>query len=110
MAWAEFLFARCIFGYGERLLRPVFTALFVILCCSVIYTFGGVVTTGAGGTSRVVDDFFTALYFSIVTFTTLGYGDFSPSGGLRFVAAAEAFFGAALMALFVVSLARKYTR
>lgn len=38
-------------------------------------------------------DFGTALYFSIVTFTTLGYGDFQPSEGMRLLAAEEALFG-----------------
>ena len=51
------------------------------------------------------------LYFSAVTFTTLGYGDFQPKPGFfRFVAGTEAAMGAALMALFIVGLARKYTR
>jgi len=44
-----------------------------------------------GGTTY--HDFPTALYFSIVTFTTLGYGDFQPSEGMRLLAAQEALFG-----------------
>ena len=46
-----------------------------------------------------------------ISFTTLGYGDLQPKEGFsRFLAGSEALFGAALMALFVVALTRKYTR
>lgn len=38
-------------------------------------------------------DFGDALYFSIVTFTTLGYGDFSPSEFARLPAACQAMLG-----------------
>ncbi len=54
--------------------------------------------------------FFDALYFSIVTFTTLGYGDYHAVGSMRYLAAAEAFVGAALMALFTVIVARNIIR
>ena len=42
-----------------------------------------------------------ALYFSIVTWTTLGYGDFSPTADGRMVASFEALFGLFFMACFV---------
>lgn len=38
-------------------------------------------------------DWVSPLYFSAVTWTTLGYGDFTPPHELRLVAAAEAIFG-----------------
>lgn len=37
----------------------------------------------------VLDDFETALYFSTVTFSTIGYGDIVPSQGWRTLAALE---------------------
>ena len=55
-------------------------------------------------------DGFYYWYFSIVTFTTLGYGDLSPNGGMRIVAASEALIGAIMIAYFVVALARKVMR
>ena len=51
-----------------------------------------------------------AVYFSTVTFTTLGYGDYWPLGVARLLAGAEALLGAFLMATFVVTLARRYMR
>lgn len=46
-------------------------------------------------------DFATAIYFSIVTFTTLGYGDFQPNPALRLLAAIQALFGYLYLGLFV---------
>jgi voltage-gated potassium channel Kch len=48
--------------------------------------------------------------FSVVTFTTLGYGDLQPTPNMRWLSGIEAFLGAALMAMFIVALARKFTR
>jgi uncharacterized protein YjbI with pentapeptide repeats len=68
-------------------------------------------TDGERETPAITHNLGSALYFSVVTFTTLGYGDLHPNGGwMRFVAGCEALSGAALMALFIVSLARKFTR
>ncbi|WOH80353.1 potassium channel family protein [Bradyrhizobium sp. BEA-2-5] len=39
------------------------------------------------------NDWISPLYFSVVTWTTLGYGDFIPPHELRLVAAIEALFG-----------------
>ena len=46
-------------------------------------------------------------YFSIVTFTTLGFGDLQPVGLAKLYAAIEACIGAVMMALFVYSFARR---
>jgi len=55
-------------------------------------------------------DLFDSLYFSVVTFTTLGYGDITVSGLLRIVVICEAFCGIFIMPLFIVALSRKYLR
>ena len=49
-----------------------------------------------------------AVYFSAVTFTTLGYGDFRPRAEWRPVAAIEAAIGAFMIALFVVTLSHRF--
>ncbi len=46
------------------------------------------------------------LYFSIVTFTTIGYGDFVPSPAARMLAGSEALVGYATMAVVIATLAR----
>jgi hypothetical protein len=53
----------------------------------------------------VVRDGFTSLYFSVVTWTTLGYGDFVPAGRItRFFAAWEALTGYLMMAVLISAL------
>jgi hypothetical protein len=52
----------------------------------------------------------TALYFSAITFTTVGYGDWHPVGWARFFAAAEALSGITIMSAFTVILVRKIIR
>ena len=42
-----------------------------------------------------------SLYFSVVTWTTLGYGDFAPSESIRMLAASQAFIGYVSMAMLI---------
>ena len=51
-----------------------------------------------------------AVYHSGVNFATLGYGDITPHGLARPIAAFEAFAGSFTMALFVVVFVKKMTR
>jgi hypothetical protein len=51
-----------------------------------------------------------SIYYSVVTSTTLGYGDFVPSGSLQVLAAYEALTGALLIAFLTVVFARKCIR
>ena len=55
-------------------------------------------------------NFFLSLYYSVVTFTTLGYGDITPFGFTRIIAALEAFIGSFTIALFVVVFVKRMTR
>ncbi len=51
------------------------------------------------------------LYFSVITFTTIGYANVAPAGGgSRVLVGIESLAGALLMALFVYVLARRVTR
>jgi hypothetical protein len=58
----------------------------------------------------VLSGLYRTLYFSVVTFSTLGYGDIYPVGFLKALAATEAFIGLVVTAIFAVSLARKLFR
>ena len=51
------------------------------------------------------------LYFSVITFLTIGYGDIAPSHLLaKFIAGVEGFLGVFLIAYLTVSIFRKFTR
>ena len=102
-------------GYGEDPMRVVGFSMFLIVICALAYFF--LDTTSAhpiyeelSGWQFYLFEFFNSLYFSVVTFTTLGYGDIYPVGFARFVAALEAFLGSFTMALFVVVFVKKMTR
>ncbi|MCE0493107.1 ion channel [Vibrio salinus] len=102
-------------GYGEEPIRVVLFSIFLILSCACIYfVLDTVPISSEYDPERVVVfyliEFLNAVYFSVVTFTTLGYGDISPVGIARFVAATEAFLGSFMMALFVVVFVKKMTR
>lgn len=47
------------------------------------------------------NDLETSLYFSMVTWSTLGYGDFAPNEATRFYAAFEAMIGYLFLGIFV---------
>ncbi|WP_210683599.1 potassium channel family protein, partial [Marivibrio halodurans] len=55
-------------------------------------------------------DRLAAVYFSIVTITTLGYGDFSPRQPLRLLAAMEAVSGLIVFGIFVGLIAHSLNR
>ncbi|MBB1452661.1 two pore domain potassium channel family protein [Pseudoalteromonas sp. SG43-1] len=53
----------------------------------------------------------TYVYFSTVTFTTLGYGDYSPLEGIsRALASFQALLGLILSSLFIVTFVRRFSR
>lgn len=51
-----------------------------------------------------------SFYHSAITFLTIGYGDFYPSGQVRWLSAAEGWVGLFLMSYFTVAFVRKILR
>jgi prepilin signal peptidase PulO-like enzyme (type II secretory pathway) len=105
----ELIFGRLLFGYGERPVRVMLASALIILLCAFVYARPDSLVYPGGYTEP---SFLQGLYFSTITFTTLGYGDFHPAadGFSRYLAMAEAISGAFLMALFVVCLAKRFSR
>ena len=56
---------------------------------------------------NIVKSYGEKLYFSGITFTTLGFGGYSPMGGAKVLAFIESFLGIFSIALFVYSFARR---
>ena len=67
------------------------SAMFHIVSFSYFYRRWGILDPEIEMVSSI--NFFDHLYFSSVTFSTLGYGDFRPSGDSRLIAAYEALIG-----------------
>jgi hypothetical protein len=85
---------------------PRFRIVFVMLACFAAHTvevwvfafayWGLDALLGMGGFAGVPQPEFTMseyVYFSVVTYTSLGLGDIYPTGGLRLVAGVEALTG-----------------
>ncbi|ACS33475.1 pentapeptide repeat-containing protein [Thermococcus gammatolerans] len=101
LRWLANVLYRLTSNYGESPWRIFVSTVFIIALYSFLYWI-----TGAVGSSSMVE----CLYFSVVTFTTVGYGDVTPLPGYRLLAGSEAFIGAFLMAFFVVVMSRKLIR
>lgn len=95
---------RILCGYGEKPERVFISAAAVLLVASLVYfLIGSTFDWSAFGRS---------LYFSVVSFTALGYGSWVSvdSNVIRGLGAAESFLGVFMMALFLVTFTRKMTR
>ena len=105
--WSFDSLNRLIWGYGELPFRTFGIACVVILVSALCYYISGTVLTG-GFVQKI--DLFESFYFSIMTYTTVGYGDYVPMGWIRSVAAIEALSGILLTPLFLIALTRRYLR
>ena len=128
--WIISGFSNIIYGYGEKPWNVIRAAVVIIVLFAFSFSLIGIgkpeiiELKGSGiyqNSGNIVDlsikgffenseirNFPDSLYFSLITFTTLGYGDFRPLEGLgRILAGSEAFLGAIMMALFVYTFARR---
>ena len=83
------------------------TVLFGGMVCTIIshaFLYQGV---GLVAESFSFPNFADALYFSLVTFTTLGYGDFQPTDGYRLFAASQAVYGYIFLGLLIALISRR---
>ncbi|MEM7816992.1 MAG: ion channel [Candidatus Aenigmatarchaeota archaeon] len=105
--WFTFTFSYLIWGYGERPIRTLIWALVVILLSSILYSLGFLIQN-----SNIIikPSLSQALYFSTITFTTVGYGDFTPVGINKFIAVLEALSGLIIVPIFIIGFSRKYLR
>jgi len=99
----EFFIADLTCEYGTNWKRPVISWIFLVFFIFPLLYF---ILGGITNVSSPLD----YLYFSIVTATTLGYGDLQPIGWCRLIASTEAIFGTFMWAVFLVVFARKYMR
>lgn len=96
-------------GYGERPQRVILSSGFVMFSYACLFYLLKAVRSPIDPDYTL--SFWDYIYYSVVTFTTLGYGDIVPKMNLAFrmLAVSEAFTGAFMMGLFIFTLARKYS-
>jgi len=96
-------------GYGEKPNRVITSSVVIVAIYSLLYRLfnAAVIELPSSPRSGIWD----YVYYSIVTFTTLGYGDIVPKADIasRLLAGSEAFIGAFMIGLFVFTLSRKYS-
>lgn len=107
MYWLNYIFGDLLCSYGTSFARVMLAAFFIVFSCAFLYAHNNSLVYH---NEAVETSFLDAVYFSTVSFTTLGYGDFHPVGAMRYLAALESFVGAALLSLFTVIVARKLIR
>lgn len=99
-------FSALIWGHGEKPERTFYSALALFLVSTFFYMQGHL----AQGAEIFKPNFAQAVYFSTITFTTVGYGDITPVGAARLAAMLEAVCGIFMIPIFIVGLSRKYLR
>lgn len=126
LRWLSLAGARWTTLYGESPWRVIYTSVVVIFVFGILFSLLGGIRPTTAETEPLAFDVLPSLsipmpwwvetlganlYFSAVTFSTLGYGDVEPaSTAVQFLASIESITGAALMALLVAVLARRITR
>ena len=109
LKWIANLHNAMLWGYGEKPFRTFWVGLGIILFCAFVYHWGGTIRVIDVGVKQI--SYAESLYFSIVTFATVGYGDYLPVNLIaRFCAVFEALSGIILTPLFLVALTRRYLR
>jgi len=108
-----------LFQYGENPWRLLWWALAIMLLCTLLYPLSGLFAVGPHGSqvlsyaqtsslAQLLSTLLYSLYASVITFTTVGFGDVTPVHGFsQLVAAAEALSGMLFFGLFVFTLGRK---
>ena len=114
--WSKLVDVFC--AYGESPPRVILSAMVVNIVVSCVFFLCGV--NGPDGPLRIdlelglwvnVEMYLNCLYYTVVTFTTLGYGEITPPTLFtRHLASTLAFAGAFMMAMFVAVFGKKMTR
>lgn len=107
--------SRAVMLYGHSPWRIIGWSIALIALFAGVYPLDGWIVAEDGGRLSYSSDgsilqFGTVVYYSTLTFTALGFGDFRPAGFGRLLTTLETGVGAVLVALLVFVLGRRATR
>ncbi len=88
--------------YGSVLGFVLLVLTWIIVVFAVIYWRYGLVSSATGQLAPIT--FPTACYFSVTTWTTLGYGDFAPPPRIRHITSIQALLGFIGMGIWMATL------
>lgn len=113
--WTRSAVARAMLLYGESPWRVIGYSLVTIFGFALLYPLGGWMRPQGGDPVTYsglvsIAEFGNSLYYSTLTFTALGFGDFQPVGFGRVLTTIETSLGAVLLALLVFILGRRAAR
>ncbi len=108
-------------NYGEKPSKVVYIAISLLMICTVLTTIIGakeintvsaiINSDSSSKLCEVMISLFDSLYYSFVTFTTLGYGEITPNSLTgKIISIFLSVSGLLLTSLFMVTFVRKYSR
>jgi hypothetical protein len=117
--WISRVISRIIIGDGIWLRYPFISAFVIIMVFGLAYAgffSNEIVTSGPNNTINslsmfpLIERIGTGIYFSAITFATVGFGDWHPVAFARLIAACEGLLGMVIMAALTVVLVRRVIR
>ncbi|NOY36422.1 MAG: two pore domain potassium channel family protein [Chlorobi bacterium] len=117
-AWPQFGFKWLVFDkiglYATDPVRVLISMVFSFLIFTLIYIFLPFIfdthIVSSLGDPDKLSSVAVAFYHSAITFLTIGYGDYYPSGIIRWISGFEGFVGLFMMSYFTVAFVRKILR
>lgn len=120
-AYPQYYFQKYVFDYVGRYAthptRVLVNAIITVFLYAAIYHFFNEIAPGLGHVATALPEnmnqvhhFSNSLYYSAITFCTVGYGDYFAEGIVKPLAAFEGFSGIFLMSYFTVAFVRKILR
>ncbi len=96
-------------GYTEKPNRVIISSIVMVLLFGLIYYLGAAVRPTLD--THVPMGLWENIYFSFMTFTTVGFGDFVPQSfaWVRMLVCVEAFSGPFMAGLYIFTLTRRYS-
>ena len=95
-----------IYGHGERPWRIAVWGVVILFLSALLFTAFDLTIVDLESPT-LWEKFLSNLYFSVITFTTLGYGDYTKPGWGKLIAGLESYLGLFCIALFSIAVAKR---